>query len=95
MYDPDVCGDVDLNEPFSEAFEGAAPPPDGLRCELRLPVAQRRFAIRASGRQLQVLVRRVSPLFDLSMHILTASGRTFPRPQRRWAPSSRRPPKGS
>jgi hypothetical protein len=57
MYDPDVCGDLDLNEAFNEAFEGAAPPPDRLRYELRLPVAQRRFAIRASDRYFAIEVR--------------------------------------
>ena len=53
MYDPDVCGDFDLNA----AIEGAEPPPDRLRYEVRLPVAERRFAIRASDRYLAIEVR--------------------------------------
>lgn len=53
VYDPDVCGDFDLNA----ALEGAAPPPDRFRHEVRLSVAERRFAIRASDRYLAIDVR--------------------------------------
>jgi hypothetical protein len=53
MYDPDVCGDFDLNA----AFEGGEPPPDRLRHEVRLAIDERRFAIRASDRYLAIDVR--------------------------------------
>jgi hypothetical protein len=53
VYDPDVCGDFDLNA----ALEGAEPPPDRFRHEVRLSVAERRFAIRASDRYLAIDVR--------------------------------------
>ena len=53
IYDSDVCGDFD----FKEAFEGAEPPADRLRYEVRLPVDNRRFAIRANDRYLAIEVR--------------------------------------
>lgn len=53
MYDPDVCGEFKL----AEALEGTEPPPDRLRYEVRLPFAERRFAVRASDRYLAIEVR--------------------------------------
>jgi len=53
MFDPDVCFEFNM----AEALNGAEPPPDRLRYEVRLPYAERRFAIRASDRYLAIEVR--------------------------------------
>jgi hypothetical protein len=53
VYDSDVCGDFD----FKAVFEGAEPPADRLRYEVRVQVAQRRFSIRANNRYLAIEMR--------------------------------------
>jgi hypothetical protein len=50
MFDPDVCGEFNVEE----ALARAEPPPDRLRSEVSLPFAGQRFVLRGSDRYLTI-----------------------------------------
>ena len=68
MFDPDVCDEFTIEE----ALANAEPPPDRLRYEVRLSVAEQRFVLRASDRYLTI---KIVGAFDVGTFSVNRSSR--------------------